>query len=339
MILASPVNLEPLLEQAGTISPKDVLNFRREVFHDGLVSKVEADAIFMINDLTTQQCTEWHDFFVESLTDFTIQQVEPRGYVSVDNAEWLIRQVTKDDRIKGASELEMLVKTIEKADQCPNLLVNFVMTQVAIMVVTGEGPLIRGKKLVAGVIGEPEVEILRRVLYGFSSEGGIAISKSEAEILFELNDQTIEIENHPSWNDLFVKAIANYLMAVSGYQAPDRKTAFAREQWVEDTQIDVAGTLKKSLTSFSSLFSGGGFKDAFKSDHQRVEEVWEDKNAQFERDTMTAERIDQDEAHWLVDRIGRDGVFHENEKALIRFLKDDSPSIHPALEALLHKAA
>lgn len=339
MILATPVDLSPLLQNPGVITPEDVIQFRREVFRDGLVSKREADAIFMINDATQEQCTQWHDFFVEALTDFTIQQVEPRGYVSVDKAEWLIRQVNKDGKIKGASELEMLVKTIEKASECPESFVTYVLTQVANMVISGEGELIRGKTLTKGVIGEPEVDLLRRTLYGASGDGNIGISKHEAEILFDINDKTAEIENHPAWNDLFVKAIANHLMAVSGYQPPSRQEAFAREQWLDDTEVDVAGTLKNSLSSFGSLFGGGGFTDAFKSDHQRMQDAWSDRNDKFERDTKTSEVVDGGEAHWLVDRIGRDGVFHENEKALIRFLKEDSPDIHPALRPLLDKVA
>ncbi len=339
MIVTSPTDLSPLLQTPGTITPRDVKQFRQEIFRDGLISKSEADALFMINDGTGEQCDEWHDFFVEALADFTVGQMEPRGYVSVENSEWLIRQISRDGRIAGASELEMLVKTIEKADKCPKILVDYVLNQVADLVITGEGELARGKVLTKGVIGENEAELLRRILYGSASEGGIAISKREAEILFDLNDKTIEVENHPSWNILFVKAIANHLMAISGYQVPDRQTAFTREQWLQDNEIDVAGTLKNALSSFGSLFSAGNFKDAFKSDQRHVEDAWSERNDASEREMQISEKIDGDEANWLVERIGRDGNFHENEKALIRFLKEDSPQIHPSLLPLLDKVA
>ncbi|MCF6321221.1 MAG: hypothetical protein L3J32_05560 [Rhizobiaceae bacterium] len=339
MILASPIDLSPILQSPETITPSDVRQFRQEIFRDGLVSKSEADALFMINEATNEQCDEWHEFFVEALSDFTVAQMEPRGYVSVENSEWLIRQISRDGRISGPSELEMLVKTIEKASQCPQTLVDYVLNQVAELVIDGEGELIRGKSLTKGIIGEDETEVLRRVLYGSASDGGTAISKREAEILFDLNDKTVEVKNHASWNILFVKAIANHLMAVSGYQMPDRQTAFSREQWLQDDGIDVAGTLKNALSSFGSLFSDGNFKDAFKSDHKRVEEAWADRNEAIEQETEISEKIDSEETHWLVERIGRDGNFHENEKALIRFLKEESPQIHPSLQPLLDKVA
>ncbi len=339
MILTSPTDLSPLLQTPEIITPRDVKQFRQEIFRDGLISKCEADALFMINEGTREQCEEWHEFFVEALSDFTVGQMEPRGYVSVENSEWLIRQISRDGRIAGASELEMLVKTVEKADKCPQVLVDYVLDQVADLVTTGEGELVRGKVLTKGVIGEDEAELLRRVLYGSASEGGIAISKREAEILFDLNDRTVESENHVSWNILFVKAIANHLMAISGYQVPDRQTAFSREKWQQDDSMDVPGALKAALTSFGSLFSDGNFADAFKSDQSSAEDAWSERNDAAEHEMDIAEKIDNDEAHWLVERIGRDGKFHENEKALIRFLKDESPQIHPSLLPLLDKVA
>jgi len=108
---------------------------------------------------------------------------------------------------------------------------------------------------------------------------------------------------------------------------------------LKDTNIDVAGTLKDVLSSFGELFSREGFKGMYKSDHQRQEEAWSERNERVDQESQTAEKIDAHEAHWLVERIGQDGIFHKNEKALIRFLKEDSPQIHPSLRPLLDKVA
>ena len=337
MILTSPVDLSPLLVSPEEISARDVTEFRREIFRDGLVSRYEADALFMINEAVLSQCSEWDEFYVEALTDFTVHQMEPRGYISVENGEWIIRQVQKNGSISLANELELLIRLIEKADECPHFVVGFTLHQVALLVLEGEGELIDGKEVRKGVIGPAECELLRRVLYGVSGENSIGISQYEAEILFDLNDKTVEQENHPAWNALFVRAIANYLMAYSGYELPDRQTAFAREAWLEDTEIDVAGALTKTLSSFGSLFRSETFADIFKSDHRRVEEAFREKNELRELAVSEAERISEVEAHWLVEKIGKDGILHENEKALIEFLKKESPQLHPALKPLLDK--
>ena len=127
MILASSIDLKPLLRSAGQISARDVLEFRREIFRDGLASKHEADAIFMINDAVPEQCSQWREFFVETLGDFAVDGLEPRGCLSVENGEWLVRQISCNGCIKGASELELLVKAIETAAACPQKLVDYLL--------------------------------------------------------------------------------------------------------------------------------------------------------------------------------------------------------------------
>jgi hypothetical protein len=37
--------------------------------------------------------------------------------------------------------------------------------------------------------------------------------------------------------------------------------------------------------------------------------------------------------------MGRDGMLHANEKALLRFIREEAPSVHPSLQSLIAKAA
>ena len=52
---------------------------------------------------------------------------------------------------------------------------------------------------------------------------------------------------------------------------------------------------------------------------------------------VTHEAVTAAEASWLAERIGRDGKMSPNERALLAFLKTESPSIDPALQALVEK--
>ena len=61
--------------------------------------------------------------------------------------------------------------------------------------------------LADGIIDEAEVNELQILLY---QDG--AIDKEEADFLFELNDATSGMNNHPSWTNLFVNAIASFLL-------------------------------------------------------------------------------------------------------------------------------
>ena len=87
-------------------------------------------------------------------------------------------------------ELELLVKVLETAKFSTEGLVSFALDQVSHAVIEGEGPLVRGGDLVPGVIGEAEVDLLRRILYAFGGDGNVGITRSEAEVLFTLNDAT-----------------------------------------------------------------------------------------------------------------------------------------------------
>jgi hypothetical protein len=312
------------------ISPEDVLTLRRAVFGDGVVSDGEADMVFRLNEACPEQCVEWTDFFVESLTDYLVMQADPQGYVSESNAGWLMRKIEHDGHVESRSELDLLVKVIEKAKSSPEKLVAYALEQVKCGVLEGAGPVGRSRELEPGVVGEAEVVLLRRILYAFGGDGNIAITRAEAEILFDLNDATHEADNHASWSDLFVKAVANFLMAASGYVVPSRETALKREEWLED---------RSGVSGFMSQMLAGGLRGIWQA-YQRDEEM--DRYARlFGRENMIAEseKISALEADWLAKRIGRDGIIHENEKALLEFIREESPSVHPALLPLIDTAA
>jgi hypothetical protein len=315
------------------VDDSDVLYLRREVYGDGIVSRQEADGLFALDRAIKDTPESWLHFFVEAVSDYLVEREEPRGYISEANAEWLVSSISTDGQVDTRSELELLVKAIEKADSVPASLAAFALKQVSLAVVDGRGVLARGRMLQRGIIGETEVELLRRILYAAGGAGNIAITREEAEVLFAINDRTIEANNHPAWSELFTKAIACSLMAVSGYAAPSREEALRREEWLNDTSVNLGGF-------FSRIFSGGlgAYADALRQ-KSGSESYYAGRNAETGANRASAERVESAEAEWLAERIGRDGVLHKNELQLLAFLKAESPDIHPALKPLLDKVA
>ena len=328
-----------LLQDQSRISDEDVLRFRREVFQDMIVSRAEAEGVFALNNKVSNTSKNWNDFFVEVMVDYCVNQAKPRGYMSDNNADWLQSQITKDGRLDENSELELVIKVIERASEVPPSFAAFALDQIATAVLEGNGALLNDAELKPGVIGAPEAALLRRVMYGVGAEGRLAVSREEVEVLFDLNDKTIETENHPEWTDVFIKAVACHLMAAGGYQVVDRKEAMRREEWLDDAEVDVAGMLSKTLSSVGQLMSGGLFSDAMRSGSDLMDDAWAKRNEELEAKEQVANAIDSAESHWLVERIGRDGVLHENEKALLNYLKKESPSLHSSLQPLLDKVA
>jgi hypothetical protein len=198
-------------------------------------------------------------------------------------------------------------------------------------VIEGEGPVGQGRPLAPGVVGEAETELVRRILYAFGGDGNIAVTRAEAEILFDINDATAEADNHPAWSDLFVKALANFLMAGAGYQVPSRQEALRREAWLDAPTPGVAATLGQmlmgSLTAVMDAYRSGTLDG---EPHGAAASAWPA--------TEPEPRVTAEEARWAVERIAHNGLI-ENEQALINFLKSLNAHRHPKLVQILDLAA
>lgn len=317
------------------IRADDVAALRRVFYADGVIDRAEAEAICRLEAAAPARCAQWAAFYVEALTEYILFREPPQGYVSPDNAAWLIAQLSADGRVRTETELELVVRVMEKATGVPESLSAFALRQVAGAVIDGDGPLARGGRLMPGVIGRDEVELLRRILYAFGHEGTVGISHEEAEVLFDLNDRTCEADNDPAWSDLFVKAIANFLMAAhGGYRLPTRAEALRREAWLDGSEPGVAGVFGDMM---ASMLAGGlrGVWSAWSGEADAAAERSRVREAEARAD----EAVTSTEVRWLAERIGRDGVIHENERALLKFLSEQSPDIHPSLRTLLDTAA
>ena len=331
LIMSAPV---AGLTSKNRIAPEDVMMLRRDVFADGVVTRGEAEALFALDQTAQDKCAEWAPFFVEAVTDYIVHQEKPLGYISQDNADWLVRTISRDGMVDSRTELELLVHVLEEAKSSPGQLSAYALEQVAHAVVDGKGPLMQGGSLVPGHIAKAEVDLLRRILYAYGGDGNIAISKVEAEVLFRINDRTAAAENDPSWNDLFVKAIANYVMCSAGYEPPTREAALRHENFLDEGAPTLGG--------FFSRMASGGFAAILEAYHSPgdIEAEWEAKNRAAEALARRAETIDADEAEWLAERVGGgQRPLRDNERALLTLIKHASPEIHPALKPLLDKVA
>ena len=221
------------IKARGSIKDADVLKLRRSYYDDGRISIDEAEMLFALNDACPVQDPAWADCFIESITDYLVEQAEPHGYLTAENAAWLIERIAKDGHVESKTELELLVNVLDKARWAPQSLVRFALEQVKDAVLTGTGPLRSGKKLDAGIVTEADVDLLRRILYSFGSDGNVSVSQPEAEVLLEIDQATADADNHPAWTDLFVKAIGNCVMTASSYAPPPREVALARDAWLD----------------------------------------------------------------------------------------------------------
>jgi len=330
MAVLSAVSIAEI-KARGSIKDADVLKVRRNYYDDGIITAEEADAIFALNDACPVQDPAWADCFIETITDYLVEQAEPRGYLTAENAQWLIERIAGDGRVETKTELELLVNVLDKARWAPQSLVRFALDQVRIAVIEGSGPLRSGKALEPGRVCEAEVDLLRRILHSFGGDGNIAVTRPEAEVLFDIDAATAGADNHPGWTDLFVKAIASCVMAASGYAAPPREIALARDAWLDRRgELSLDAMLGGMGAGLKGLF--GGYRE------QTEEERAIARLTQQKIEIVTHEAVTAAEAAWLSERIGSGGKLTPNERALLAFLKAESPCIDPVLRPLLERA-
>jgi len=320
----------------GSIKDAVVLRLRGMFYGDGSISREEAALLFEINRRCPIQDGSWSPFFIEAMTDYVVTQAAPEGYVTTENATWLIGSITSDGTVGTKAELDLLVNVLERARWSPPSLVSFCLAQVKFAVATGEGPLRAGQPVEPGVIREAEVELIRRMVYAFGGDGNVAVTRQEAEVLFEINDLVADAGLNAAWTELFVKAIANVLMHASGYTVPSREEALRSDAW-----LDERGELSPS-TMLKAIAAAGldGVISAYREPSREERAILRLEEQRLE--IIVGERVTCDEATWLAEQLGRDGRLTATEQALLEYLHAASPMIDESLAevvARLGKAA
>lgn len=318
----------------GEILESDILLMRSAIGDDLYIDIHEADLLFRLNNLP-KKTYGWDEYFIQVITTFLIHQTPPKGYISEINASWLMARIQKDGIVETHTEMALLLNMLKLAKNVTNELEMFALAQVENAVLNGEGYLAQGRAMELGVIGEAEVEMLRTIFYSGGGAGGVGISSPEAVLLFDLNDACQNADNHPSWQNLFVRAIANHLMMVAAYQQPSMEGALRRENWLEDIDSVPNASWRGALKHLGNQLSPGKFAENLKSFNQSEEETYSHMHIS---DVFEDEKLTENESGWLIERLNRDGVLDANKKALLQFLAEECPDVHDSLLPMIKAA-
>ena len=336
------------ISSRGSIRDSDVTAMRRAFNEDGAISTSEAEALLSLNSACRVTDPTWSPFFIEALTDYIVHQSEPDGYIVVDKADWLLARISRDGHIATNTELELLINVIDRARWSPPSLAAFALAQVRDAVISGIGVTRAGQMLKPGMIGQNEIDLVRRVLYAFASDGSIAVTRAEAEVLIAINKALAHGKSSPAWTELFVKAVGASVLAGLGHHIPPREEALRIEVWAKDADARGASALladamvagedgssaRERIGKFLGCMVAGGAGSVWST--FRMQSSEERALARLERqrlEIVTQERIDDAECQWLIDSLGKDGRLDANEIELLSFLQRESPMPHPELAA------
>jgi hypothetical protein len=292
------------------VSAQELRELRSEVWSSGSVSAAEAEKLMQMNR-TVAPSAEWTDFFVEAICEFLLSQGEPRGYVTEDEATWLLRHVNRDGCVENHSELELIVKLLEHAEYAPASLRRFALNAIEQTVLTGEGPTRSGTP-VAARIDDSEVSLIRRLIFAPAGDGPASVSQAEAEMLFRIKDATLGKDNSPEWKKLFVQGVANHLMAHQSYVPPSPEEEMRLEApYKSDPFGHVLSKLGRDLPA------GREVRDAvFGPDEDKA-------SAEFDREVTKDSEVTPQESDWLNRLFDKGGDRDEYEQALLDFLAEE----------------
>lgn len=320
-----PTDFDPIDDicNRGIVKDSDVAKLRRVLYGGEGIGAGDIEALFRINRTTRLQDPAWPAFFIEATCDYLLNELPPHGYLTAENGSWLIARISSDGVVGTATEMELLVTVLDQARWVPESIASFALAQVVRAIKSGEGPLRAGRAIAVNHVTADDVLLLRRILYAFGGDGNAAITRSEAEILFEIEEVTATGGQAPEWQELFVKAIASVIMSASGYRVPPREEALRREKWLAQRgDLSIGNFVGRIFSSYETQTPQE--RALARLERQRIE-------------IITSETVSETDAGWLAERIGRDGRITANEVLLLAFIKRERPTLDPALVSLIER--
>jgi len=323
---------QALSAEAG-IDPAIVLQLRQAIYgHDQLTLADMELVLAVARKAGPQSCPEWTSFFSEALTDYLVHQNTPCDYIPQEKADWLVSNLSRNGGIGSRAEFAMLIDVMTHALGVPASLSAFALREIKAAIIDGRRNAFHDEDHPAGVVTRPDVEALRAVLYAAKNGTAEHVTQEEAEALFDIAHATAQAQNDPSFDELFARAVGNYLMAIN-LDVPDAAEALHFEKWLDEEE-----SLPRFLSGLLHRAPAGGSFNVLKSPAQAYE------TDLARRDTAEAARRDESEkigepkAAWVIAHLTRDGALTSSETRLLQFLGAEAATVAPSLQGLIDKA-
>jgi hypothetical protein len=317
----------------GGISAAEALDVRRAIYSHDPLTPADMDRVFQTARKSAgRDSTEWTNLFSEAVTDYVVRQNDPSDYIPQAKADWLVATLKAGGGVKTAAEFAMLIDVMKTALGLPPSLSAFALREIETAIVSGRRGAIGGGDHAACSVTKADVEALRAVLYAATSGSAGHITREEAEALFDIAHATAQGACDPVFDELFARAVGNYLMAIS-WHAPSRQEALHREHWLDE---------REHLPGFfSRMFARGeieSFRDTLKSPLEAAGEDMTALNAQDAAARAESEAITGAEADWVIAHLTREGPLTSAETRLLKWLGTEAHALPPTLRALVAKA-
>lgn len=143
---------------------------------------------------------------------------------------------------RPTGSLAALITTLESSSVASGLEAASALAIVRDGVITGEGPTTAGRVHFSRSLDAYDADWCARILTA-SAINQTAVSREEAQALFQIDEAAAERNDNGKFDDLFAKAILHHAASVSGLPVPSRSVALspetAIESWAPSRSTDV----------------------------------------------------------------------------------------------------
>ncbi len=306
---------------------------RRSIYDKGAATRTDLAGLLALGGKAGDD-PEFIALIADVARDVMTLDVDPRGYVSEDAADWLTAQLGDGSGLTCRAEFEVLKAVVAEAVSVPPSLVAFAVREVERAILTGRSGPLGGVDHEPGVVTAEDVEALRAFCFAATAGEACHVDRASAEALFDIAHATATARNDPGFADFFAKAVGNYLLGAAFVVAPTRAEVLSLEREMDR---------RESFGGFLGGLAGGLLApeaaDGRKSVDQLAEERYYLENAETEARLDAAAKIDAGEAKWILAHLTRGGELSEAEKRLIGFLREEATAAPPEIAALFDRAA
>jgi hypothetical protein len=209
---------------AEAVAAADLVQSRRARNLEEKISRAEAEALLALDRLQRNVAASWRDFVADAIADHLMASA-PAGLFTAAEADWLVATIAPSGEVETPTGFETLLRAMEAAREIPESFAVFAIRQLRAGIIKGEGAAIGARPHFSRVIDANDAALLYRILIAAGGAESVAISRAEAEALFDLHDATARSENDPAFDDLFYRAIAHHALATSGQAVAPRAIA------------------------------------------------------------------------------------------------------------------
>jgi hypothetical protein len=275
----------------GSIKDSDVSRLSRAFVSDQHLSEQDADTLFAMTVECPVQAPTWNRFFVNTLSGYVLQQMEPEGYVTAEKAAWLRDRIVSGSRVRSSIELDLLMSVIERSRWVPLSLAALALEEIKAAVVNGDGPLRAGKETIRGFILDGEVDLLRTVLCAFGRGSSLPMTRTEAEVLFDIAAAITGSVPPAAWTELYAQVVANLALSSAGFAAC-RESILKAEVGKRHVDEPIEAQVEQMLASVRTDYHRQSPEERALSrlERQRIEIV-------------TNEELDMGDSTWVADRL------------------------------------